>query len=130
MNYLDQITAAIRRRFAPDIQQALADASQHDTYEPNNSIVVPCIGAVKILYDRSVASFVVRSRIKGMRHSKEIGWDDIGGMQVFSTRELQSARDMCQLIDFLFDQTKEQLKQKIINKELDYIINPSKAGEP
>ena len=57
MQFDDELTKAIKRRFAPDFLTALRDASAMELYGPRNSVNVPLLADVRVVYDIGLVAF-------------------------------------------------------------------------
>src|SRR5437762_3468148 len=103
MFYDEEILKSLGRKFAPDIMTALQDATGMELVAPKQSVNVPLVAGVTVFHEKNLAAFIVRTEIRD-RHKDR--W--LGGEQLFSTRELKSARDKAEYISYCFDQVKAQ----------------------
>jgi hypothetical protein len=122
MFYDEEITKALRRKFAPDIMIALQDATGMELLAPRNSVNVPLVAGVTVFHEKDLAAFIVRATLHDRDKDK---W--LGGEQLFSTRELKSARDKAEYISYCFDQAKAQMIRALIDGELNEILKVTAA---
>jgi hypothetical protein len=122
MFYDEEIVKALRRKFAPDIMTALRDATGIELISPKNSVNVPVVAGVTVFHEKGLAAFIVRAEIRDRDKER---W--LGGEQLFSTRELKSARDKAEYISYCFDQAKAQLIRALVDGELKEILKEDAA---
>lgn len=119
MFYDDELTRAIKTKFAPDIRMALRDAPNMDFIRPSMQVNVPLRADVAVIYEKDLAAFAVRGRIVNAGADKN--W--LSGQAYFSTEQISTARDKVAIVEYLFNEARDQMIRAILNKELDSILN-------
>lgn len=122
MYYDEEIIRALRRKFAPDIMTALRDATSMELNSPMTSVKVPLVAGVTVIHEKNLAAFIVRAELRDRDKDR---W--LGGEQLFSTRELASARDKVEYISYCFDRAKAQMIRALVDGELKGILKDEAA---
>jgi hypothetical protein len=117
MQYDDELIRALRRKFAPDIMTAIRDASTMELIAPSRSVNVPLQADAAVSYEKDLAAFIVKGTIRGSFRDK---W--MGSECLFSTREMESARDKAEVINYLFESAKDQFIRALVDGELKKIL--------
>lgn len=119
----DELAEAIKRKFAPDIMEALRTARSIDLVAPQRaSISIPLRADIGVVYDMNAAAFAVDACVRDT--DNESKW--LRGRQFFCTRELTMARDKAALVEHLFDHMKRDFLRALVEGELDFILKPKK----
>lgn len=118
MDYDDALTAAIKRRFAPDFVSALQTADAMTLSGRKMFVNVPLRADVEVIYDKGLAAFIVTGTLSSKDKDK---W--LGGRQLFSTYNFTGAKDRAQIISYLFDSTKEQFLRALADGEIDELLS-------
>lgn len=113
----EQLTNAIRHRFAPDIMADLKDSHVHGYTYPRTVIQVPVLATTKLLYDQNLAAFSVEGKVNNLN-----GKDCLMVRQFFTSHELVGARTSSNIINYLFDKLKHDFTHALVKGELKTIL--------
>lgn len=114
--YFDSLYNAIKARFNRDFAKALEETSAVDMSSPCNHVTLPMRGDVRVAYEKDLAAFSLMGTFECDKQ-----W--ITEKIYFSTREIKDARDAMMLVDYLFEEAKEELKLKLAERYLEDIVN-------
>lgn len=116
MNYTDEITRAIYRRFAPDLAAVLSQTDVMEMQYPSESVRVPLVAGVEVFYKNDLAAFAVRGKLRDPKRH----W--LCGEMIYSTRLIDSAHDRAMAITHCFEESKAQMIRAVVDGELTDIL--------
>lgn len=119
--YDDDIDQAIRRaiytRFGREIHDEIgrmwADPPSLTLHSMRPAIQIPSISVITMLRDAGMAAYQVRAQI---RSGPKEEW--LGGMQMFSDRELYSTRDQVAILDHSLRSVRELFLHHLAEREI------------
>ena len=111
-DYDEMLASAIRYRFAPAIADVMASMPVQEIAYPAKSINLPMRAEASLLYEKELAAFGVRGRVK-------IREEIFAVHRLFSTREISTNRDAAHIVARFFDALKEEFLSALANNELE-----------